>query len=142
MSYQLTGLLGNFSNAYAQLLLKHFLNKTPHTPENISVALFKTTPTDASPGTEPTGGSYARAATTGATWTAPTGTDRYSTNASAITFVQATSNWGTITHFGLFEASSGTYLGWGEFNTSFDVESGDIYEIAVNELTLQFPATP
>lgn len=82
------------------------------------VALF-TAVADAEAGslTEVSGGSYARVsvagglsswnATQGGTAGASSGTDGQSENAGAITFPAPTGNWGQVTHFGLYEASSG-----------------------------------
>ena len=79
------------------------------------VALFTAVGTDAGAGfTEVSGGSYARVATTGATWNAASGTAPSSTsNASAITFPQATASWGNVIACGLYDASTaGNLLEW------------------------------
>lgn len=88
------------------------------------IGLFTTAPTSDSGITgavEVSGGSYARQATSGATWNAasnssgsePSVTPANITNAAAITFPIATANWGTVTSFGLFDAvSAGNLLCW------------------------------
>lgn len=55
------------------------------------------------------GTGYARVSMTSAdaTWTPPSGGNKRFANASAITFPTPTGNWGTATHFALFDASSG-----------------------------------
>lgn len=64
--------------------------------------------------TEVTGGSYARVNATSAGFNASSGTMPSSiTNSGAITFPQASANWGTVIAFGLFDASTaGDLLAW------------------------------
>lgn len=94
------------------------------------VALYTAAPSDAGGGTEVSGGSYARelaglsAASSG-----------LSANASAITFTTATASWGTITHLGLFDASTaGNLMMWSPLDASKAVASGDTFKINAGEL--------
>jgi hypothetical protein len=88
------------------------------------VALFTATGADAGTGfTEVSGGSYARAATTGSDWNASSGSAPSTvTNANDIAFTPATGSWGTVIAWGLYDAvSSGNlivwdYLGAGDWN--------------------------
>lgn len=92
------------------------------------VGLYTAAPTDAGGGTEVTGGSYARVAVTRATgsWDAPTGSPSATQNAGVVTFPTPTANWGTVTHFGIFDASTtGNLLYWGALGTSRNILSGD-----------------
>lgn len=85
---------------------------------SLHIALFTSATTEAGGGTEVTGGSYARVAVTrslanfagtqsaGST-TASTGTGGATSNNNAITFPAPTANWGSITHFAVFDAASG-----------------------------------
>jgi hypothetical protein len=76
----------------------------PTRPTAIFVGLFTAvTNAEAGTGTEVTGGSYARVDVTGAL-SAPT--DGAGSNTAAVTFAAPTANWGTVTHFGLFDAST------------------------------------
>jgi hypothetical protein len=85
-------------------------------PVGIYVGLFTTASSDASPGTEVTGGGYARvqvgpsttawAATQGGTSGASSGTGGQSSNVADVTFPAPTLNWGTVTHFALFDAAT------------------------------------
>ena len=112
-----------FSDYSAQNSLNYIVGKTamPALP-TVYVALFTAVGSDAGTGfTEVTGGSYARVATSGATWNAASGSAPSTiTNASAITFTTATANWGTVIAIGLYDASSaGNLLAWdylGNFN--------------------------
>lgn len=106
-------------------------------PTNLYVGLFTANPTDAGGGTEVTGGSYARvtvassltnwAGTQAAASTvASSGTSGTTSNNGAITFPAPTANWGTITGFGIFDATSGgNLLLWGALTTSKTVNNGD-----------------
>lgn len=56
-------------------------------------------------------------------------------NDGAITFPTASASWGTVTHFGVFDASTaGNLLYWGALTTSKAVGSGDTASFAVGEL--------
>jgi hypothetical protein len=79
------------------------------------VALFTAVGTDAGTGfTEVSGGSYARVATTGATWNAASGVAPSSTtNAAIISFPAATASWGNVIAWGLYDAATaGNLLEW------------------------------
>jgi len=102
-------------------LIDHLLRGIAYPmPTGIYVALFTGPPSDAGPGTEVVGGSYARVqagpsqsawtSTQGSTSGPSTGTGGMSTNIVAITFPAPTADWGTVTHFGLFDAPTGGNL--------------------------------
>lgn len=70
-------------------------------------ALFTVAPTDSTPGTEVSGGSYARVAVTNNTTNFPASTGGASkANGVAITFPVATAPWGTAVAWGAFDAST------------------------------------
>lgn len=107
-------------------------------PANVYVGLFTSDPTDAASGTEVSGGSYARVAVSGAlaSWagtqsagstTASSGTGGVTSNNAAITWGAApTANWGSVTHFGVFDASSGgNLLIHGALTASKTINNGD-----------------
>jgi hypothetical protein len=97
-------------------------------PATIYVALYTSAPSDAGGGTEVSGGSYARAAVTnnGTNWPAASGTPRMKSNGTVITYAAPTANWGTVTHFGTFDAATaGNLLHWGALTASRVINSGD-----------------
>lgn len=106
-------------------------------PATLYVGLLTAAPSDTGGGTEVTGGSYARASVTSslANWagtqaaastTASSGTSGSTSNNGAITFPAPTANWGSITHFGIYDASTaGNLLFWGALTTSKTVNNGD-----------------
>lgn len=115
-------------------LLDHALGTTAYTkPSNVYVGLFTSDPTDAGTGTEVSGNGYARKE---ATFAAASGGSA-STNAT-ITFDAADGgNWGTITHIGIFDAStSGNLLFHGAVTTSKTIEDGDTFQISSGNLTI------
>jgi hypothetical protein len=85
-------------------------------PASLYVALFTSACGDTAGGTEVTGGSYVRVAiarsvsawksTNGATSGVSSGTSGASTNGGVINFGTTTASWGTVTHWGLYDASS------------------------------------
>lgn len=111
-------------------------------PTVLAIGLFTAAPSDSGGGTEVSGGSYARVSLNplDANWTAPDSTGGLTANASAITFPSPTGNWGTITHFGIFDATSaGNLLFWGALTTSRIVNSGDAApSYAIGALTVTF----
>ena len=97
-------------------------------PTVLAVALFTAAPSDSGGGTEVTGGSYARATLNplDANWTAASGTDGLTDNAAAITFPTPSGNWGNVTHFGIFDAStSGNLLFHGALTVAKTINNGD-----------------
>jgi len=113
-----------------------FRTRTPAKPTALYVALFTAAPSDAGGGTEVTGGSYARVnlapldtnwnATQGGTTGNSSGTGGATANAVAITYPAPTANWGTITHYGIFDAlTGGNLLVWDALTAARAVLSGD-----------------
>lgn len=97
-------------------------------PSALYVALFTAAPSDAGGGTEVSGGGYARVQRDplDANWTADSPTDGLTDNAAAITFPTPTADWGQVTHFGIFDASSGgNLLFHGGLTTPKTVNDGD-----------------
>lgn len=103
-------------------LLNHVLRNTPYTPPaNIYIALFVSAPGETGGGTEVSGGNYARQITT---FTAPV--DGQVSNSVDVIFPVATSDWGTVTHFALFDdVSAGNMLSYGQLTLSREVRTGD-----------------
>jgi hypothetical protein len=110
---------------------------------NMWVALFTTTPTDSSAGTEVSGGSYARVAVarTGAGFDAASGASPGTTqNTGVITFPTATADWGTVTGFGICKSSAGSLstdlIYWGALAANKTVSNGDTASFAAGTLSV------
>jgi hypothetical protein len=121
------------SNYLENALVNATLRNTSYTsPSVVYVGLFTSDPTDAGSGTEVSGGSYARKS---ATFGAPS--NGASTISSAIEFDQATGSWGTVTHFGIYDAStSGNLLYHGALTASKVIDTGDVFKFATSALTV------
>jgi hypothetical protein len=128
------------SNYLEDALLSHVLDGVSmSSPASVYVGLFTDDPTDAGSGTEVTGGAYARVQMTGG-WTVSGTTPTQATNTAAITFPTATDGtWGTATHFGIFDASSGVeLLIHGEVTVPKPIGDGDTFEFAIGNLVVEF----
>ena len=106
-------------------------------PANVYLALFTAAPSDSGGGTEVTGGSYARkAVSTTSQWSAP-GVGGLTDNINAQVFPTATASWGTVTHFGIFDAATaGNLLFHGALTVSKTVGSGDTFQFAAGDLDI------
>jgi hypothetical protein len=117
-------------------------------PSTIYVGLSTSDCSDASVGTEVTGGSYARVAVTSSltNWagtqgsgstTASSGTAGGTSNNNAITFPTPSANWGTVTHWFLSTASTGgNLLFCAALSSSKTINSGDTVSFAAGALTI------
>jgi len=121
------------SNYLENALINATIRNTTYTsPSVVYAALFTSDPTDAGTGTEVSGGSYTREAIT---FGAPS--NGASTNSAAVEFDQATGNWGTITHFGIYDAStSGNLLYHGALTASKTIDTGDVFKFAISNISV------
>jgi hypothetical protein len=125
------------SNYLENKIIDHlFRSGTLAKPTGLWVALFTAAPSDAAGGTEVTGGGYVRVnlppldsnwlATQGGTSGVSSGTSGVTSNAVVITYPTPSATWGTITHIGIFDASTaGNLLVWDALNTSRPILNGD-----------------
>ena len=120
-------------------------------PTVLAVGLFTATPSDSGGGTEVSGNAYARvslnplntnwnATQGGAPAAVSSGTGGVTANASVITFPTPTpAGWGTVTHFGLFDAASaGNLILWGALTASKVINSGDSVTFPAGSLQFTF----
>lgn len=127
---------GSKSNYLENALLDHVLGNAAYSaPATVHVALYTVAPTDAAGGTEVTGGSYARVAVTNNATNWPAASGGAKANGTAVTFVTATANWGTVVAFGIFDAATaGNLLYWADLTVSKAVNSGDTASFAVGDI--------
>ena len=98
------------------------------------VGLFTAAPSDSGGGTEVSGSGYAREAVTFAAASTPGGT---TSNTGDVDFTAAGGNWGTITHIGIFDASSSGNLLWhGSMTASKIVNDGDTLQFSTGNIDL------
>ena len=122
-----------------QLILHLFRTGSFTKPTVLGVALFTAAPSDSGGGTEVTGGSYARVNVPplDANWAATSGTNGTTSNVAAINFGTASASWGTVTHYGIFDATSGgNLLVHGALTASKTVGSGDAFQISAGGLVI------
>lgn len=134
------GMAGPIDTEEQDMLNGVFLDPAYSPPATRYIALSTTTPTETGSNfTEPSGSAYARVATTAADWGAATGSAPCTkSNTAVLTFPQATGSWGTVTHFGIFDAvSTGTVKWWGALTASKAIGNGDTASFAAAQITLQ-----
>ena len=111
-------------------------------PTTWYAGLLTGAPSDSSAGTEVSGGAYARQSVA---WTLSTGGVAQAANTAALTFPAATTNWGTATHCGIYDAATSGNLVAYETLTAADfstanpktINSGDIFKIDAGNLKIQ-----
>ena len=120
----------SFSNNAENLVLNWVLTTNAATrPTAWYVALFTTDPTDADTGTEVTGGSYARTAVTFSV------TGNAATNTGGVEFPAATADWGTVSHIGVYDASTGgNLILHSALTTAKAITDGDVFRIPTGDL--------
>ncbi len=121
------------SNYLENEILDHILGTGSYTmPSAVYIGLSTGSFGDGNTGTELTGSGYARVSATFNA--AASGT---ADNASAIQFAAATGSWGSVSHFGVFDAaSSGNLLIHGAFSAAKTIASGDILKIDAGDLDI------
>lgn len=124
----------SFSDTFeTRVLTWVFTNGTATRPTAWYLALFTTDPADDASGTEvsTSGTAYARQA---ATFTVSGDT---ASNSAAIEFPTATASYGTVTHVGVFDAStSGNLIAHAALTTSKAIDTGDVFRIPTNDLDI------
>lgn len=118
-------------------------------PSTLYVGLLTATPSDTGGGTEVSGNAYARVAVTNslanwagtqgaATTVASSGTTGTTSNNVAVTFPTPTATWGTVTAFGIWDASTaGNLLFYGTLTISKTINQSDTVTFPAASLSLQ-----
>jgi hypothetical protein len=141
---------GALSDYLENKLIDHvFRGQTYTAPTTIYVALFTSACSDASGGTEVSGGSYARPGLVAslANWAgtqsagstvASSGTGGTTSNNVAINFATPSAGWGTVTHIGLMDAvTNGNLFICTALITGKTINSGDTVSFPAASLTNQ-----
>jgi hypothetical protein len=139
--------MSQMSDYLENKLVDHiFRGYTYSLPSSIYVGLHTASPTDAG-GNEVSGNAYARAglapsasnwqSTNGTTSGPSTGTGGQTQNAGTITFPVPTASWGSVTHFGIYDAlSGGNLLFWAALAVPKTINQGDTVSFAGGTLTV------
>lgn len=133
-----------------KLIDQLFRGQTAPTTTTLYVGLLTAAPSDSGGGTEVSGNSYARVAVTSslANWAgtqsagstvASSGTGGQTSNNAAITFPTPSGTWGTVTHFGIYDASTGgNLLFWGALTISKTINQSDTVTFPAASLSITF----
>lgn len=121
--------MGAKTNYLEDAIIGHLFRGTPYTaPTTLYVALFTAAPGEAGGGTEVSGGSYARVAVanSSAQWDATSGGNGTTANTNTITFPAPTGDWGQVTHWGIYDASTaGNLLIYADLTDPKSINNGD-----------------
>ena len=129
---------GSISDALENKLLDHVLKTTPFSvPTNIYVALSTADPLDTGAGVAEPADGYARVVMN--SWDVAAA--RATENTNQITFPQASGNWGTITHWAIYDAvTGGNFLAHGDFTVSKSCPIGTNLYVAACDIDVVFSA--
>lgn len=129
-----------FTNFWRDIVLDELFGATDYTPEaTYYFGLSTTAPADDGTNvTEPSGNGYARVSIANNATNFPAAIDGVQDNGTEISFPQATGFWGTVTHFVLYNASTGgNLLAYGTLTTSKSIDSGDTASFPIGDFTVQ-----
>jgi hypothetical protein len=122
----------SLSNTFETTVLTWLLTNSSATrPTAWYVALFTSNPDEDASGTEvsTSGTAYARQSVTFSV------SGNTATNTAAIEFPTATASYGTVTHVGVFDASSaGNLIAYAALTTSKAIDTGDVMRIPSSDL--------
>jgi len=124
----------SFSNTFETHVLNYVFTTTSVTrPTAWYLALFTSNPAEDASGTEvsTSGTAYARQT---ATFTV---SGNEATTSAAIEFPTATASYGTVTHVGVFDASTGgNLIAYSALSTSKAVGTGDVFRVPAGDFDL------
>ena len=124
----------SFSNATETLVLNWLLTAGSATrPTAWYLALFTSNPDEDASGTEVStvGTAYVRQS---ATFTVSGNT---ASNSAAIEFPTATASYGTVSHVGVYDASTGgNLIAYAALSTSKAIDTGDVLRVNLGELDI------
>jgi hypothetical protein len=111
-----------------------------NSPSSVYLALFTTNPTENGTGNECVGTAYARVEVTNNSEKWPNAIAGLKTNGTLIVFpVVGTSGWGTVSHWGLYDAATGgNLLIFGAFTASQSTAHNDTITISPGGIDITF----
>ena len=123
--------MAGYKNTTEENVLDFVLtNESPTGDGVFYLGLYLSDPTDNTEGSEVSGGSYVRQSIT------LVRTDQTLSNTNAITFPEATADWGTVVAFALSTAATGgTQIMYGSLSPSKTVVNGETLTIAAGQFT-------
>jgi len=121
------------SNYLEDAVLDHVLGTSALTSPTVYISLYTSNPNEDDSGTEVSGSGYARIsasfnAASGGTATGPTVAKEFTASGGA---------WGTVTHFGLHDASTlGNLLYYGALTASKTIADGDTLRFDADSISV------
>jgi hypothetical protein len=136
------------SNYLEGEIIKHIFRTGSFTkPTTLGIALVTTAVVDSDTGSTiaevTNANAYARQTLNplDANWSAPSGGNGATDNVTAITFPQATGNWGTVVGVAILDSAThgaGNVLLYGTLAVSKSINSGDTFSFAIGDLDITF----
>jgi len=124
----------SFSNFLETEILDHVFAGAAYTaPSTHYLALYTAAPSETGGGTEVTTSStaYARQSV------AFTTTGNTTSNNAAVEFPTATATFGTVTHVGVFDASTGgNLMAYATLSSSKTIDTGDVFRVPTGDLDI------
>jgi hypothetical protein len=124
----------SFSNYLETKVLDHVFGGTAYTaPSTLYLALFTANPNEDGSGTEvsTSGTAYARQSV------AFTISGNTASNTAAVEYPTATANYGTVSHIGIYDASSaGNLIAYAALTSSKAIETGDVFRVPTGDLDI------
>ena len=122
----------SFTNFLETEILDHVFAGAAYTaPSTKYLALFTGAPGETGGGTEVTGGAYARQTV------AFTTSGNTTSNNAAVEYHTATANYGTVTHVGVYDASSsGNLKAYAALSSNKTIETGDVFRVPSGDLDI------
>jgi len=124
----------SFSNFLETEILDHVFGGSAYTaPATLYLALFTSNPDEDASGTEvsTSGTAYARQTI------AFTTSGNTTSNTAAVEFPTATASFGTVSHVGVMDASTGgNLLAYAALSSSKDIATGDVFRVPAGDLDI------
>ncbi len=122
----------SFTNFLETEILDHVFAGAAYTaPGTHYLGLFTSAPGETGGGTELSGSAYVRKSV------AFTTSGNTTSNNAAIEFPTATGSWGTVTHVGVFDASSsGNLMAYATLSASKAIATGDVFRVPSGDLDI------
>jgi hypothetical protein len=124
----------SFSNYLENKLLDHAFGNNAYTaPATLYLSLHTANPDEDGSGAEvsTSGTAYARETV------AFTTSGSTTSNTAAVEYATATANYGTVTHVGVYDASSGgNLLAYAALSSSKTIETGDVFRVPAGDLDI------
>jgi hypothetical protein len=122
----------SFTNYLETEILDHvFAGSAYSAPSTKYLALYTAAPSETGGGTEVSGTGYVRQSV------AFTTAGNTTSNNAAVEYPTAGASWGTVTHVGVFDAStSGNLMAYAALTTSKTIDSGDVFRVPNADLDI------